>query len=129
MEKNDISVRRWGIFWYRSKGVCPRPAVREAFLLLETSGHFSELFLVKTDFELLRNVLVFVAVRFIIATPLREFNILLHKNSLLNELRVIFCVDERIMLEVFEILFKVCSYVFAVVAAIDHLSGCLFSFL
>lgn len=61
-----------------SECIGPGLAVIEGLLLLETGGHLSELFVMQADLEFLRDVLVLVAVGFVVLTPFWEINCFLH---------------------------------------------------
>ena len=61
-----------------SESIGPGLAVSEGLLLLQTGGHLCELFVVQSDFEFLGDVLVLVAVGFVVLAPFWEIDCFLH---------------------------------------------------
>jgi hypothetical protein len=110
-------------FMVRSEGICPGLSITEGFLLLQTGSYLGKLLIVKTDFELLGHVFVLVLVGLVVLAPFRVLDVLLHQDALLDEFGVLIGVGERVVLEVFEVLFEVGSGICSEATSIDDIPG------
>lgn len=57
-----------------SEGIGPWLAIRKGLLLLQTGSHLSKFFIVQSDFEFLGDVLVLVAIWFVVLAPFWEID-------------------------------------------------------
>lgn len=69
-----------------SEGIGPWLTVREGLLLLQAGSHLGEFLIVQSDFEFLGDVLVLVAIWFVVLAPLWEVDCFSHEDALLDEL-------------------------------------------